>query len=721
MSTNPSVDEATEPKTLDIFQHIKLTLKNSSSNCSCENTNQFYCIPCKVSTCSRCSLASHQRHILLKKNNFELSENKIKSLFNSFNALIKHTPLLNEPNTVKANSLKQIDNFISSLMEKLNEYRERKYNEINTMFNEMKPSSDKLKTQIQIAQNNLKKYVDKNNKLYGNDNFERNDNVRFLLNYDMINLLHQKKKHLDIIAKDIQSDLTNYENIQKEEYEHIMQTMINVLFPIKHTKALTNKKKIHSPTTPNSMQSSYTQLLNQDGIVALPLPGNSFMTKCNEISKDHFSELNTKINKYNKQIESFKKGIYSTISKRGNLKEIENVMFQYESHKHKASDVLFSDKHTHNRSLTLNNSLISNNNNNNNNNNLISTPINTAVEQTLTVQNKDEINLKTNPLLSKYFAYLTLNLYNKHFRSHTQELKSSRSSLLIKSSVHSSFSIDSDDDDVNINNTNLIERTKFGKAIEGSNEVMLYEKKTNKLQKRKLMLNKNPFGYTKFPIGCRSILVKDNLYIIGGKDEHKTYSNVLIYNYKQNTLKRISDLNEGRCYHTLVYNEVFNTIMVIGGDNRTSVELLDPITNRWLLLPELNIARSNSVFYIDKPRGIMYVMFGVEGKFTSGKYSDVIEFLDLSHITNGWMILDYKNKSQIDLRSYMNMYPINNDLLLLYGGVTFRNTTKSLCVFSLVKNEVNKISQKMLKSLRIEAQKNRQLSAIVGVSECNDK
>ena len=66
----------------------------------------------------------------------------------------------------------------------------------------------------------------------------------------------------------------------------------------------------------------------------------------------------------------------------------------------------------------------------------------------------------------------------------------------------------------------------------------------------------------------------------------------------------------------------------------------------------------------------------------------------------------------------MNVYPINNDLLLLYGGVTFRNNTKSLCVFNLVKNEVNKISQKMLKSLRIEAKKNRQLSAIVGVSEC---
>ena len=339
------------------------------------------------------------------------------------------------------------------------------------------------------------------------------------------------------------------------------------------------------------------------------------------------------------------------------------------------------------------------------------TPINTAADQTFTVQNKDDINLQTNPLLSKYFAYLTLSMYNKHFRSQSQELKSSHPSLLIKPSVHASLSADSDDDDIiNINN-NSAEIIKFGKAIEGSNEVMLYEKKANKLQKRRLALNKNPFGYTKFPVGCRSILVKDNLYIVGGKDEHQTYSNVLVYNYKRNTLTRISDLNEGRCYHTLIYNEVFSTIMVIGGENCSSVEILDPITSRWLSLPELNVARSNSVFYFDKPRGIMYVMFGVEGGFTGGKYSDVIEFMDLTSITSGWMILDYKNRSQIDLRSYMNVYAINNDLLLLYGGVTFRNNTKSLAVLSLVRNEVNKISQKMLNSLRIEAKKNRQLSA----------
>ena len=44
-------------------------------------------------------------------------------------------------------------------------------------------------------------------------------------------------------------------------------------------------------------------------------------------------------------------------------------------------------------------------------------------------------------------------------------------------------------------------------------------------------------------------------------------------------------------------------------------------------------------------------MFGIEGNIVDGNYSDIIEFLDLQNIKNGWNILDYVNKSENDLRS----------------------------------------------------------------------
>ena len=235
-----------------------------------------------------------------------------------------------------------------------------------------------------------------------------------------------------------------------------------------------------------------------------------------------------------------------------------------------------------------------------------------------------------------------------------------------------------------------------------------------------LKLTKNPYGYTKFPIGCRNLLIGDKLYITGGRDEYNEYPNVLIFDRKTQNLKRIIDLRIPRAYHTMIYSEIFNTILVIGWEHEPSVEIFDPVTYRWQLLPDLNIPRANSLFYCDSPRGILYTMFGNEGSILDNKYSDIIEFLDLKNIEDGWNILDYKNKSEIDLKSLMSIYPLNSDLILLYGGVVFRGNNKSVCIFNLEKSEITKIDQKIMDTLRIEAKKSKKLNIIIsGLSSKN--
>ena len=43
------IEELIEPKeqtkNLDIFQHLKTNLQNTNTNCTCENTEKYYCIP----------------------------------------------------------------------------------------------------------------------------------------------------------------------------------------------------------------------------------------------------------------------------------------------------------------------------------------------------------------------------------------------------------------------------------------------------------------------------------------------------------------------------------------------------------------------------------------------------------------------------------------------------------------------------------------------------
>ena len=79
----------------------------------------------------------------------------------------------------------------------------------------------------------------------------------------------------------------------------------------------------------------------------------------------------------------------------------------------------------------------------------------------------------------------------------------------------------------------------FGKAIEGTYEIQIYEKKNNKMTRIPIKLTKNPFGYTKFPIGCRSLLIGDKLYISGGRDETNEYANVLIDERKKIKLEEL--------------------------------------------------------------------------------------------------------------------------------------------------------------------------------------
>ena len=46
------------------------------------------------------------------------------------------------------------------------------------------------------------------------------------------------------------------------------------------------------------------------------------------------------------------------------------------------------------------------------------------------------------------------------------------------------------------------EEIAFGKAIEGTNEIQIYEKKNNKMLRIPVKLTRNPFDYTKFSIRC---------------------------------------------------------------------------------------------------------------------------------------------------------------------------------------------------------------------------
>ena len=693
LSNNLSEDNKNS-KYVDIFLHLKLNMQNNAINCKCENEDKYYCIPCKVTCCSLCNFKNHEPHILIRMQENKLDQNKINQIFTDFSNNIKKSKLLSDPAQLKREMTDHVDSFVDEMIEKLNKFRKLKKNEIEKLFKDLDTNKESMNKSINSIKQNLIEFVKRNKKFFnfsqpGINNEDANNDINntyFLLGYDILSLTNQGINQIYKNIDTMEEDLHNYLDNQEEDFTTIRTEMDKLLkdrFVDSDKKNDEKNNSIKSPKNNSSnkknkkeeKESKEAKDEENEIVKDLNSPSGHFIYTVGELGQEKFTPVNERIHKYNKHIDQFKKGMYKILTKNGNLKEIEKSIKSYENRKLKGAESLFSQRDMGQGVLTE--SFYSSSN----------------VNPRKSVNSEQDICLN-NPLVNRYFSYMFLDLYDKNFKVISKELQSSHADLLIK--------VNEDE-----------EENDIGKVIEGTNEVQIYEKKNNKMYKIAVKLTKNPFGYTKFPIGCRCLLIGDKLYISGGRDEYNEYANVLIFDRRTKTVKRIMDMRVPRAYHTMIYSEVFNSMMVFGGENEPSVEIFDPLTNRWQLLPDLNIPRSNIIYYCDNPRGILYTMFGNEGSILDNKYSDAIEFLDLKNIKEGWNILDYKNKSEIDLKSLMNIYPLNSDLILLYGGVVFRGNSRSVCLFNITKSEITKIQPKILESLRMEAKKSKKLSTII--------
>ena len=665
-----------DSKKIDIFQHLKLNLKNAKENCKDNNRIGMYCIPCKVSICDKCKLEEHKDHILISKSKFDFTDTNIDAIYNEIIQAISSEQLFIDYKPIQEELVGEINEMIDKLQKKLEKLREVKIKEIKAMFDGFTTNVKNLKQRIDKSRSDLKTYYQRNKKFFNMIPPTQTDNntpkkakiynidetnTIFLINYELLNISQLKGKDILQTVKKISQCVDNCRENQKEYIENLLSTTDTIFFG-EYAARTENDEELET-------------------ILDEASPSYNFKLSIDKLNQKEFSDINLRINQYNALFDSFKKTVYESISKYGNLKEIENYISGFESSKkNEGEGILFSQRNKEKASRTRKNEL--------------------ALLK-MNYNSKDEVILN-NEILEKYFSCLTLETYEKHFKQTSKELQSSHADLMIKKN---------DDDEE--------ERKDFGKAIENTNLILLYYRKEQQMIKQIVQLKHNPFGYTKFPNGCRSLLIGDKLYITGGKDEKTQYPNVLIYDRKTGKIKRIMDLIEPRSYHTMVYCEVFETLMVVGGENCSSCEIFDPITNRWALLPSLCSPRANVIFQFDKPRGIMYALFGNVGNIIDGVYSNEIEYLDLKELKKGWIRLEYNNKAEADFKTYLSVVEINNDVNLIYGGYTSRNCARILCVLNKEKKEVTKCDKKMLEFIREESKYSRRVSAIVSGLSAN--
>ena len=536
----------------------------------------------------------------------------------------------------------------NKLLKMIQEWKNFKINEINELFGElienMKNVNSKKKESKAALNNYAKKYKDFLS--LGDKNKDQN-NTMFLINYDLLSISYIWSDELAKIGKNIENDMDDYKMREQMKNKYITDEVHDLLF---------NRED--------------EDLYTHDKIDQKFLPLVKLKVEIKDFNADKLNDIDKRMGKFNKGVDSFKQAVMNSINKHGNYKDIEKENNIFEHRKIKGADNLFSQRKadpTHD----VDNILLAPNHQ---------------------IKNKNDIVLD-NQVINKYFAHVLTDIYDQYFRIPTIELQSSHADLKLKVA---------EEDEANI-----------ARVIENTNEIKIFDKKACRLTKKKVNLKKNPHGYTKFPLGCRSVLVGDKLYITGGKDEYKEYANALIYDRKTEKIKRIMDMQNPRCYHTMVFNEIFETMMVIGGENNDTVEIFDPLSNRWQLLPELNIPRAIPLFYFDEGRGNMYVFFGVEGNYVDSNYIDCIEVLDLTEIKQGWMRINYNNKARMDFKCHLNIYPLNDYLLLIYGAVESRLIKRNACVYHLIRHEMNLIDKNLMDDLRNEAKNSKLLTSIV--------
>ena len=676
----------------DLYKQIKHNIKNINISCKDPITEQsFYCFDCHVSTCPQCSLDLHKKHNILCRYPYYQFDNKIiDEQFKDIDDIVKEAPTYLNVKALKEEMKKKLETDIKGIIANLNKIKEDKSKEIDKIFNGSEGSISKLYEKEEEAKKQIKDFFEKekeffkidNNNTPGTSDFNvdtnsikkgleasSNDainydygNMAFLINYDLLSSTNKRNKDIKSTLLSIKSACDKYNTSLNNQIAEV-------------------KKQIEILQSPTKEQFDYHKL-----------------------NDDHYKEIYEKILKYIDEIKSTQQTVYDSISKTGQYEEIEKKNYMFELKQKKNIDTILNSsneiKEPTNASTnndtgklhsstkirhfdTARRSYLSNFSE--------TKSLEPFQEPKVKLNSPKEVNLGSSAV-QKYFAYLTMDLVNKYFRPDKKK--------------NDMYTIPDD----------LDEEIEIAKPIPNTNEIQIYDRKTRVITKQKVPMEKAKLKYNYFLNGCRSVVIKDKVYITGGVDKEKKQSKCsFVYYLKTNEIKAMPDMIKTHAYHSIEYLEYYKAILVIGGENNGACEIFDMFSGKWKPLPELNYPRANTCVYLDKMTHMLYCFFGILGNMsTASTFSDVIECIELKKACLGWGKVEYKNKADMDFRfGLCRIFPLDMDRVIIYGASGVRESAKKAAVYLLNKNEIVKINSQMINEMRLKAKTSKKLTRII--------
>ena len=685
----------------NLHKHLKENLKFKDKQCKDDLTKEsLYCLDCKSSTCKKCpTFSSHNGHnLILKYPYYICSQSIINDHFINLNKIFEINPKFLDVHKVKEELKKLVIDSCKLLFDEIKEIQKSRLKEIDSMFAETEKCYEILKQNVQKTKEDIKAFLKKQKNFLCIDipvkseeqipkNLVKNLQENIKTNFGFCSSNKDGTNSIFLITYDL---LKNTENINEYVKYFINDIKVN---REKYIGDFISQKKIVYDNM-EKLKKDFDGCINYQ-----------------YLTNDFYKLINDKISSYNDKIENMKRKIMEKVNKKGcfedvekdnkvsgthlNLK-LEHILNNQIVDQDEAKSILKTRK-TFKRTLTSGSR-----------GPFLTSPrsgvkrVETGIygERANIVRDKiynnyEEVKLDKEAL-QEYFAYEALNLIDSKFR-----IKKSKKQEELE------YEID--------------EEVDLAKPIPGKNEIQVYDRKTRNIIKRNIKFDKIKHKSLYFLTGCRSVLIKDKLYIFGGVDKENNITKIAwVYYIKENDLKPMPDMIHPHAYHSVEFLEFYKSIVIIGGQNCSYCEIYDMKTGLWKDLPLLKIPRAHCILYLDKITHILYAFFGILGKIAekNNNFSDALECLEFRKLALGWQRVDYNNRAEISFRIGINqMLPLNPEMLLVYGGSSMREFIKKSAIYVLPKQEMVRIDNKMFNEIRELSKKSKKLSKILSSTE----
>ena len=681
----------------DLHKHLKENIKFKDKQCKDGlSTETLYCLQCKLSTCSKCpNFNIHKDHPLVKKSPYYIcEENLINEHFDEINLIIELNPEFLNTKKVKEELKNLVNNNIEVLQNKLIEVKKSKLKEIEQIFEKSENCIEILTQKVKKLKKDLKVFVDKQKKFFCIDVSN---------NAALENLKKNNPEANEVITNLKEGSKTNFGMITTNK-DNLNSTFLIIYDLLKNTKNINDHIRYFINDIRINREKFINDFTKQKELIYEEL--NKLQSYFNGtmnyqyLTSEFYKIIYDKMSKYEDQIENMKRKIMDKVNKKGTLEEVEK------DNKISGTHINLKFEHILNNQiidgdeaktiLTKSKKTIKKSHFNSGQKSFKHGPITTNGEKVDSLPEKlynncNEVKLDK-AALQDFFAYEALNVVDKNFR-------------IKKKKKNDEFEVDFDED------------IDVAKPIPGKTEIMVYDRKSMNMVKKTIKFDKAKHKYLNFLNGCRSVLIKDRLYIFGGVDKENNVTNVAwVYYIKENELKPMHDMLNPHAYHGVQFLDYYKSIVVVGGENCSSCELYDMKTGQWRNLPNLGIPRANCTLYLDKMTHRLYAFFGILGKIAerNNNYSDALECLEFRKLALGWCRVDYNNRAEISFRTGINqILPLNPEMLLVYGGSSMREFIKKAAIFVLSRLEMIKIDNRTFNEIREISKKSKRLSKIL--------